>query len=46
MKMKSKSWADGKEANRSEVTVADPTPGVQESNTQRDSKHGEFRSGQ
>ena len=43
MKMKSESWADGKEANRPEVTAADPTPGVRESNTQRDSKHGEVR---
>ena len=38
MKMKSESWADGKEANCPEVTAADPTPSVRESNTQRDSK--------
>ena len=38
MKMTTKSWADGKETNRPEVTAADPTPDVQEKNTQRDSK--------
>ena len=36
--MTTKSWADGKKADRPEVTAADPTPGVRESNTQRDSK--------
>ena len=38
MKMKTKSWADGKKADCLEVTAADPTPDVRESNTQRDSK--------
>ena len=38
MKMTTKLWADGKKADRPEVTDADPTPDVRENNTQRDSQ--------